>query len=99
MKISDDVIDRAGMGSRVRTHGGRTGRVYVDKGWSIEHKSVNSVHFPGTYQVSPGESCLLSLRIPRPLHIFNPLRPQLFRHNWADFKEHKAAYFGFSVKV
>ena len=52
---------------KTHTHGGRTGGVYVNKEQSIEHKSVMLEHLPVTYKISPGETCLLSIRNPIPL--------------------------------
>ena len=61
--MSDTVsglMGRAGMGSWVGTHGGRTRRLHVDKEYSTEHR-VDIGHLPAEHHVSPGETCLLSL--------------------------------------
>ena len=60
-------MGRAGMGPWVGNLDGGTGRVL--QGVRVCNIECITGHLPGTYQMSPGETCLLSLRIPRPLHI------------------------------
>lgn len=67
------MMGRAGMGLRVGTHGGAgqegTRTAVEMKYHRLENMRVNCPRqLLGTFEMTSGETCLLSLRIPRPLH-------------------------------